>query len=160
MAWLSVLNLGLRACLMQGLVKSTIDTHHICTYTVHVYKSWDMCIGVCLFTLGMRTMYLVQDLVEDLKSELSGDFEELILALMMTPLEYEAYCLNDALRGLGTDEAALLGMLLTRTPQVQVSQHHCGRHFTCHCIPVRGLTSEFVMNHQVCPDTESILRTL
>ncbi|XP_064599670.1 annexin A6-like isoform X2 [Liolophura sinensis] len=56
-----------------------------------------------------------RDLVEDLKSELSGDFEELILALMMTPQEYEAYCLNDAVRGLGTDEATLLGMLLTRT---------------------------------------------
>ena len=59
-----------------------------------------------------------QDLEEELAGELSGDFEELILALMRTPEEYDAHCLHDAMEGLGTNEAALIGILCTRNNQV------------------------------------------
>ncbi|CAD5123708.1 DgyrCDS12028 [Dimorphilus gyrociliatus] len=55
-----------------------------------------------------------KDLSDVLKSELSGDFEELILALLMTPSEYDAYCLNKAVKGLGTDENVLITILSTR----------------------------------------------
>ena len=57
-----------------------------------------------------------------MESELRGDFEELILGLMMTPTEYDAYCLHDAMEGVGTSEAALIGILCTRNAKVgQVS---------------------------------------
>lgn len=59
-----------------------------------------------------------KDLSEVLKSELSGDFEELILALLMTPSEYDAHCLHNAVRGLGTDENVLITILATRSSKV------------------------------------------
>ena len=57
----------------------------------------------------------LQELVEDLKSELSGDFERTILALMMTPAELDATSIKDAVKGAGTDEAALIEVICTRT---------------------------------------------
>ena len=40
-----------------------------------------------------------EDLVARLQSELSGDFREAALGSFMTPTEYDAYCLNSALKG-------------------------------------------------------------
>jgi len=40
----------------------------------------------------------VQDLISELKSELSGHFEQVILALLMTPSEYDAYELRSAMK--------------------------------------------------------------
>ena len=37
---------------------------------------------------------------------------------MMTPTEYDAHCLHDAIVGLGTTESVLIGILSTRKPQV------------------------------------------
>lgn len=48
-----------------------------------------------------------QDLIKDLKSELGGKFEKLILALMETPYDYLAHELERAMAGLGTDEDVL-----------------------------------------------------
>ena len=56
----------------------------------------------------------------DLKSELSGDLQEVILGLMMTSSEYDVDCLHEAMSGLGTDESMLIGILATRTPQVML----------------------------------------
>jgi annexin A7/11 len=56
-----------------------------------------------------------RDLVKDLKSELSGDFEDLVVAMMMKPRNYDVYCLHKAMSGAGTDEKDLIEILSTRT---------------------------------------------
>ncbi|XP_062382945.1 annexin A4-like [Sardina pilchardus] len=56
-----------------------------------------------------------KDLIRDLKSELSGNFESLVLA-MVTPLaKFDAAELRGAIKGLGTDEACLIEILSSRT---------------------------------------------
>ena len=40
-----------------------------------------------------------------MKKELSGNFERVVVGLMMKPSEYDAYCLHKAMRGAGTDES-------------------------------------------------------
>lgn len=56
-----------------------------------------------------------KDLIKDLKSELSGNFESLVKAMFMKPRHYDVYCLERAMSGIGTNEAALIEILTTRT---------------------------------------------
>jgi annexin A7/11 len=56
-----------------------------------------------------------RDLIEDLVSETSGDFREVLLALFETPARYDAWSIKKALYGLGTDEQTLIEILFTRT---------------------------------------------
>ena len=58
-----------------------------------------------------------EDLVARLQSELSGDFKEAAVGSFMTPTEYDAYCLNGAMKGLGTREGVLNEIIGSRTPQ-------------------------------------------
>ena len=58
-----------------------------------------------------------EDLVTRLQSELSGDFKEAAVGSFMTPTEYDAYCLNAALKGIGTKEGVLSEIIGSRTPQ-------------------------------------------
>ena len=53
--------------------------------------------------------------MDDLKGELSGDFEKVILGLMMSQPDYDAYSIKEAVKGLGTDEKALVEVLCSRS---------------------------------------------
>ncbi len=72
----------------------------------------------CIRRILKLPLSALQDLIEVMKSELRGDFEEVTLGLLMAPTEYDVYCLRDATKGLGTQEAALIGILCTRNSQV------------------------------------------
>ncbi|KAI7812762.1 annexin A1-like [Triplophysa rosa] len=54
-------------------------------------------------------------LVDALKNALKSDFEEVVLALLMTPPEYNAFELKRAMKGLGTKEVVLSEILGTRS---------------------------------------------
>ncbi|XP_051513930.1 annexin A6-like isoform X1 [Myxocyprinus asiaticus] len=60
---------------------------------------------------------LGRNLMADLKSELSKNLERLILGLMMTPAEFDAKMMKKAIEGAGTDEHALIEILVTRSNQ-------------------------------------------
>ncbi|VDK48059.1 unnamed protein product [Anisakis simplex] len=61
-----------------------------------------------------RTKYN-KDLIEELKRELSGDFENVIIGLMEPPTKYDAIQLHQAVKGLGTRESTLVDILCSRT---------------------------------------------
>ncbi|CAL8330442.1 unnamed protein product [Merluccius merluccius] len=58
-----------------------------------------------------------KDLVDDLKGELGGKFETLIVALMTAPLAYDVTALRNAIKGAGTDEEVLVEILASRNCQ-------------------------------------------
>lgn len=56
-----------------------------------------------------------KDLLEELKSEVSGNLKSTIVALMTKPTEYDAQSCNKAIAGVGTDEDTLVEILSTRS---------------------------------------------
>lgn len=61
-----------------------------------------------------KTMF-GRDLIHDLKSELGGRLESVIIGLMTPKAEYDATHIRKAIEGAGTDEDALIEILCTRT---------------------------------------------
>ncbi|XP_065160852.1 annexin B10 isoform X3 [Atheta coriaria] len=57
---------------------------------------------------------LGRDLIDDLKGELGGNFEDVIVALVRDPEEYLCKQLNNAMEGMGTDEKTLIEILCSR----------------------------------------------
>ncbi|KAF4092557.1 hypothetical protein AMELA_G00022330 [Ameiurus melas] len=58
-----------------------------------------------------------QDLRARLKKVLNGSLETLMLGLMMTPDQFEAQRLKQAMEGLGTDEETILEIMCIRSPE-------------------------------------------
>uniref|UniRef100_U3ID99 Annexin n=1 Tax=Anas platyrhynchos platyrhynchos TaxID=8840 RepID=U3ID99_ANAPP len=56
-----------------------------------------------------------RDLIDDLKSELSGNFERVIIGMMTPTTMYDVHELKRALKGAGTDEGCLIEILASRT---------------------------------------------
>lgn len=56
------------------------------------------------------------DLIKDLQKELSGHFQDVVVALFYLPVDYDCFQLRKAVKGLGTDEDALIEILATRSP--------------------------------------------
>ena len=57
---------------------------------------------------------LGRDLIEDLKSELKGHFEDACLALLESPYELDCRTLYEAMTGAGTNDSTLIEIIATR----------------------------------------------
>ena len=55
-----------------------------------------------------------KDLIDDLKSDLNGKFEDAMVALFKEPVEYDAESLYKAMKGGGTDEDTLIEIISSR----------------------------------------------
>jgi len=56
-----------------------------------------------------------RDLIEVIKSELGGDFEDVVVSMLTPPVMLDVQELNEALSGGGTDETTLIEVLATKT---------------------------------------------
>jgi annexin A7/11 len=56
-----------------------------------------------------------RDLVEDIKSETSGNYKDAVVSRFLTHTQYAAQSLREAIKGAGTDEDVLVEILTTRT---------------------------------------------
>ena len=64
-----------------------------------------------------------RDIIKDLKSELRGKLEDIVIALFQTPVEYDCDQLKKAMKGSGTDESTLIEIIATR-PNSYIQQMH------------------------------------
>ena len=74
------------------------------------------------YMIRKRYEYLFKkDLIKELKSELHGNFEDAVIALLDSPFELDCKGLHHAMSIPGTDEEALIEILATR-PSFQIAQ--------------------------------------
>lgn len=66
------------------------------------------------------------DIIKDLQKHLSGNFEEVVEGLFYHPIDYDCFQLRKSVKGLGTDEDALIEILATKTPNeiLQIKQRY------------------------------------
>ena len=70
-----------------------------------------------------------RSLYKDLKSELSGNFEDLVLGLMEPVGLYDAKCVEKAVKGVGFNDDTLIEILFTRTnAQLEAMQDAWDKH--------------------------------
>ncbi|XP_049823666.1 annexin B9 isoform X1 [Aethina tumida] len=89
-----------------------------------------------------KTMY-GKDLIKELKSELRGNFEDVIIALMTEPIEYQAKQLHRAISGLGTDESTIVEILGIHNNEdvIKIAQTYEGLYQTSLEKDIKGDTS-------------------
>jgi hypothetical protein len=87
---------GHRGNVSQGIWSGRV-TIHLCSCQSH--------------PIIFHALIYKQDLIADLKSELSGDFEDLIVGLMMPKDKYLAKHLRKAIKGIGTSDDVLVEIL-------------------------------------------------
>ncbi|KAL3876286.1 hypothetical protein ACJMK2_034151 [Sinanodonta woodiana] len=63
-----------------------------------------------------KTMF-GRDLIEEIKHDTSFNYKATLVGLFVPPAEYDAWHIKEAIYGLGTDEQALIEILMTRTNQ-------------------------------------------
>ncbi|XP_040273008.1 annexin A1-like [Bufo bufo] len=56
-----------------------------------------------------------KSLDDAMKKALKSNLEEVVLGLLKTPAQFDAHCLKNAVKGLGTDENTLIEILVSRT---------------------------------------------
>lgn len=55
-----------------------------------------------------------RDVIEDLKDELGGEVKEIIVGMFRTPVDFDCYELQKAMKGVGTNEDVLIEIIGTR----------------------------------------------
>ena len=65
---------------------------------------------------------------QTLKSELSGDYRSLVLAMMMRPDHFAASEAHRAVKGLGTNDSNLIELICTRTSSEMKAMRVCFLH--------------------------------
>lgn len=70
----------------------------VCLYVL--YRCFDCSFGPCMLTLlsCFLCLFYFQDLVRDLKSELTGHFEHLVLAMLMSSARFDAAEIREAIK--------------------------------------------------------------
>lgn len=71
-----------------------------------------------------------KDLMKELKSELSGKFEDVVLGLLLVPAMYDANELRKAMQGAGTDEEVLIEIMCSRTNKEIMEISNCFKQIT------------------------------
>lgn len=71
-----------------------------------------------------------KDLIKELKSELSGKFETVVLGLLYTPAMYDATELKKAMQGLGTNEDVLIEIMCSRSNKEIMEISNCFKKIT------------------------------
>ena len=94
-----------------------------------------------------------RDLIKDLKSELSGKFEDATLALFKDPITYDCYSLKQAMKGLGTNEDTLIEILATR-PNYYI------RDIKQKYLQLYGKTLEDELTSELSGDLKKVMLTL
>ena len=90
---------------MKGLGTDEKTIIHILTSRTNAHR----------YMLKQRYKSLLgRDLVKDLKSELSGNFEDVCIAMLESPYELDCRSLYEAMKGAGTNEATLIEIIATR----------------------------------------------
>ena len=64
----------------------------------------------------------MQDLINELKSELSGHFEDVVLGLLMKPREFDAFILRSAIK---VRTSVCLSVRLCVCMKGERGRHHC-----------------------------------